>query len=112
MIFKGIRLSAKFGKAHGLLLKKKYEKSKDLLMSVLGAGPEEYMLPLIHNDLGKIEYHQGNYISAIKHLDVCSKNSKEKPEFWTSPEQKKLLSNIQWYYTECQKNITNQPSAH
>jgi len=98
MLFKSLRLSTRFGKAHGLLLKEKYEQSYKLLVSTLEAGPEDFMLHLIHEDLGIVEYHRGNFLASKKHMDYCLQHAEENPDIWEADEAIERLERINWYY--------------
>ncbi|SEB14598.1 hypothetical protein SAMN02745729_12245 [Marinobacterium iners DSM 11526] len=102
MIFKSFRLSARFGKAHGLLLREQYDQSYNLLISILEAGPEDSMLPLVHEDLGIIEYHRGNFAASITHMDYCIRHSVECPSQWNSADDVDRLERISWYKKVCE----------
>lgn len=105
MIFKHLRLTARFGKAHGLLLKKKYDKSYDLLMSILKAEPEESMLLLIHEDLGNVQYHRGNYAESMRHMEFCIQHSVENQEQWSEQSDMERLELIHWYFKASEEKL-------
>ena len=52
MFFKGILFAARAGKAHGLLLRQKYNESFRVLKKLLDSEPEKYLLPNIYENLG------------------------------------------------------------
>lgn len=108
MIFKNLRLSARYGKAHGLLLRGEYDRSYELLKSIIEAGPEEYMLPLIHDDLGYIEYKRGNFEESMKHMDFCIVDSVKNPEMWDFPEAVSNIERVHWYYKKSEQKLKQE----
>ena len=98
MIFKDLRLSGRFGKAHGLLLKEKYDQSYELLVSILEVDPEQFLIPLIYEDLGIVEYHRGNYEESVKHMDFCLQYFEDNPERCKTPDEAERLERISWHH--------------
>ena len=105
MIFKNARLGSRLGKAHGLLLSKQYEKSYQLLSSILSAEPADYLLQTLYSDLGIVEYHRGNFQKSIHYLEFCIKDYNKNPKLWESHVQKELLKQVLWYHEESEKQI-------
>lgn len=98
MILKNFRLSARFGKAHGLLLKRDFDGSYELLKNILKEGPTNHILPLVHEDLGIVEYHRGNYEESMNYMDYCIQHSVENPNLWSSHDDAERIESISWYY--------------
>lgn len=111
MIFKDLRLSGRFGKAHGLLLKEKYECSYELLVSVLDAGPEEFLLPFIHEDLGVVEYHRGNFEASLEHMEFCIQHSVENPQLRSSPNGFERFERIFWYHKASERKKSEKKNT-
>jgi len=105
MIFKGLRISAKYGKAHGMILNENYAEAYKLLINIIELKPEEWMLPMVYSDLGIAEYHFGNYKECYDHMDYCIKDSVKNSDLWSGKEQLDLLELVSWYFNESEKQI-------
>ena len=67
-------------------------------MSILEAEPEDLMLQLIHEDLGIVEYHRGDYLASKQHMNYCIQHAVKNPDQWETSEATERLERINWYY--------------
>ncbi len=66
MLLKDLRLSARYGKAHGLVLKERYLEAFKLIRSIIEVDQNHYLVPLLHEDLGICLYHLGEYTESYE----------------------------------------------
>jgi hypothetical protein len=96
--FKQLRHARKLGKAQGLVMNNRYAEAKVLLNELFESSPPEYMVILLHSIMGEVEYNLSNYDNAMKHLEICIKDSVENPETWKDESLMEILERVHWFY--------------